>query len=39
MFAADPLLSHGVDLEIVLIVIGKTIVVFALLMVLVLFVS
>jgi len=37
IFAADPLLSHGVDLEVVLIVIGKTIVVFALLMVLVLF--
>jgi NADH-quinone oxidoreductase subunit H len=36
-FAADPLLSDGVDLEVVLIVIGKTIVVFALLMVLVLF--
>ncbi len=36
-FASDPLLSNGVDLEIVLIVIGKTIVVFALLMVLVLF--
>jgi NADH-quinone oxidoreductase subunit H len=35
--AADPLFSDGVDLEVVLIVIGKTIVVFALLMVLVLF--
>jgi NADH-quinone oxidoreductase subunit H len=35
--AADPLFADGVDLEVVLIVIGKTIVVFALLMVLVLF--
>ena len=36
MFAADPLFDQGVDLEVVLIVIGKTIVVFALLLVLVL---
>jgi NADH-quinone oxidoreductase subunit H len=35
--AADPLLSNGVDLEVVLIVIGKTIAIFALLMILVLF--
>jgi NADH-quinone oxidoreductase subunit H len=35
--AADPLFADGVDLEVVLIVIGKTIVTFALLMVLVLF--
>jgi len=36
MFAADPLFDQGVDLEVVLIVIGKTVVVFALLLVLVL---
>ena len=37
MFAVDPLLSGDVDLEVVLIVIGKTIVVFVLLLVLVMF--
>jgi NADH-quinone oxidoreductase subunit H len=37
MLALDPLLTGDVDLEVVLIVIGKTIVVFALLLVLVLF--
>ncbi|MGZ6946381.1 MAG: NADH-quinone oxidoreductase subunit H, partial [Acidimicrobiia bacterium] len=36
MFASDPLFSNGVDTEVVLIVIGKTIVVFAMLLVLVL---
>ncbi len=36
ILAADPLFDHGVDTEVVLIVIGKTIVVFALLLVLVL---
>jgi NADH-quinone oxidoreductase subunit H len=35
--AADPLFADGVDLEVVLIVIGKTVVIFALLMLLVLF--
>ncbi len=35
--AADPLLQDGIDLEVVLIVIGKTIAIFALLMILVLF--
>ena len=37
MIAADPLFADGVDLKVVLIVIGKTIVVFALLLVVVLF--
>ncbi len=37
MIGADPLLSHGIDFEVVLIVVGKTIVVFALLLVLVMF--
>ncbi|MGZ4691750.1 MAG: NADH-quinone oxidoreductase subunit NuoH [Acidimicrobiia bacterium] len=36
MFASDPLFSNGVDTEVVLMVIGKTIVVFAMLLVLVL---
>jgi NADH-quinone oxidoreductase subunit H len=37
LLAADPLLTGDIDLEVVLIVIGKTIVVFALLLILVLF--